>query len=781
MRILIGTVLLVCYLTGSRAADPVWPTPVRRQSEDRGADLLDALLRAGRFRDAERLCVTEGSSLGLDTAQAAHWAIRLSTVLSSEQLTENSYGDLEIKLAQTPVANLLAKYPEHRRHLFLRAQLISVRRDAARHQIIAVAVSPTTDRRIDTTMKDLSRATNEMLSLVDEIEKARQGLASRRQISDQPLIDDLKRLKQELQVDAVSLALMQTELFPAESQDLLSAATEAETLAGEALALMPAGSPARREIDRLRIEAILRGGQFRRAATELIRLIQTIPKPIPTSVLAMLVRSDIGRQRMPDADTRLKNYFGTSPIDAPPSIDMDLARLEFLMERDVQSNEVGAWFDAIEKRNGLYARRRAEAISLAKLRAAGIDQAVDPSLVAAQAEDWLRRGDVGRAGELFAAAADAGRDGARAIRHATQSAAAFVKANRAKDAADVLLRVSAAHRDAVDASRAHLQAAITYSSSKSPDVATRVESILLQNLMSWPDSQHATAARKWLVKILSEQGRVVDAAAAATLLSPAKFTNAQDLQDSVDRWQAAFMSNPTESLDPVAEKFRSAFAPLIKNAVASDVYRSAGSYLLDRVWLNDLPDRIGQALPADVACDSLLTFRRGGGVETLIAPPESLRPIFEWRLMRDAREFPQMRLPVAANIESWSDSPPSFATAERLIWKGNIKEAESVCRTIVDASDTPGPSMTTAASLFGSGQNESKSVAIRWWDELAGGLRQGSAPWHEAKLAAIQLLLETGNAAEAQKRAKYVLLVAPPKDPNQKRKYESSTQVASER
>ncbi len=55
-------------------------------------------------------------------------------------------------------------------------------------------------------------------------------------------------------------------------------------------------------------------------------------------------------------------------------------------------------------------------------------QMVDPSLIAAQGQDWLRRGNPGRAGDLLSAAATAESDPDRAIRHASEAAAALISA-----------------------------------------------------------------------------------------------------------------------------------------------------------------------------------------------------------------------------------------------------------------------------------------------------------------------------------------------------------------
>lgn len=756
----------------------IWPSPVQRQTDDRLADLLDELIRLGRYSDAEKVCLASSKTLSAQSDDAAKWAIRHSRVLSAAQMGKSGFDKPTILAVERPVTQMLDAYPQHRRRFFLQAQVASVQSDVARHQIIAVAVSPATEDRIDGAMKSLSRASSDLLELVDEIDKERAELGAQRERKEFSLVKDLVRLQQELQVDAVSLSLMQTELFPLGGQDQLAAATRAEAVANEALARLPASSSARREVERLRIEAILRGGQHVRAETELVAFTRSLPKPLPPNIQAMQVRVDVARERMKSADVRLKRYYGTVPTNASKSIEMDLARLDFLIARDARASEVGNWFDAIEKRNGLYARRRAEALSLTKLRSSGVPQAVDPSLIAAQAEDWLRRGDAARAGALFAAAAAAGSDSDRAVRHATQAAAALLKANQVREAVDVLTKVTIAHREAAAAAATHLQAAITYSTSQRPDVAETIEAILQQNLRTWPESKHASAARRWIVKLFNGQGRHIDAAVAATPLSARNVDN-RELDEAIKRWEIALQAVEPESMTAAMTRFRDAFKPLLQNEAAATRYRYAGAYLLEREMLGELPPATAQASPAGAACEAMLAFRIAAGANgPFERPPESLATIFVWRLMRDARLFPQMREAVAEMIESWPEgSTSSLGHAQRLIWQGRIAEAEKSLRGLTKASKRIGGTMAEAAALLGSSDDvKAQAAAVRWWDELAAGVPQGGAAWHEAKLASIRLLAKTGRREEAMRRAKYVLLTAPPSRDEVRQQYRELSQ-----
>ncbi len=757
------------------AADNVWQAPVRRSSDDRDADLVAQLIQSGNTDQAIEYCRSQAEQADPQSDDAALWTIRLSAALSAAQMAKTGFTDASITAAQAPLTQLLEAYPNHRRRLFLEAQREAVRRDAARHGVVTFSVSPVTQQRVDAATKRLSRTADSLLLLAKRVSDARAKLDSQRETRQFAMISDLNRLGQELLIDAVSLTLMQTELFDRGSQDRLGAATSAETAARQAATRLPADSPARREVERLRVEAIIRGQQYDRAESELRDLVRSLPKPISARVLAMQVRIDLARDRLDSAQARLQSFYGDSPQDAPRSIEMDLARMEWLLAQGGRGGEVGAWLDSIEQRGGLYARRRAETLSLAKLRAAGVSQTVDPSLVAAQGEDWLRRGDHGRAGDLFSAAAVAERDSDRAIRHATRAAAAWIKVRRESDAAQILSKVAMAHRTAAAAPAAHLQAAVTYHSSGLPDVAEKIEAILRENLRVWPTSPHASSARDWLVKILSSQQRHADAALAATMI-PQEQVSASNLNAAIDLWRLAIRQSDSATEESIMQQFQQAFQPLLSHPQAAAKYRSAAAYLLDRDLLQGLPDRSDvEVSQADKFCDQLLDYRIGRAAGSLsTAPPKSLFDIIRWRLMGDGRDYPQMRRPIANLLQVWTaEDEDSLERAERLIWLGQVPQAEKVLRSLIeDSSDT----IDQAASLLAASDHRAaKSAAIQLWDELAAGVAKGTPKWHRAKLQAIDLLHQTGNHQEAQRRAKYVLLTSPPTEPDLQKQYQAAS------
>ena len=129
----------------------------------------------------------------------------------------------------------------------------------------------------------------------------------------------------------VTLALVQTDLFPDGSAESIAAATKAEQVADDAMGRLPAGTMARKEVERLRIEAVFRAKQFERCDALLNELMLQSNGVVPTRLQALKVRLCIAQGQTELGRKLLNEYFGDVPEAAPQAPEMDLARLEFLL------------------------------------------------------------------------------------------------------------------------------------------------------------------------------------------------------------------------------------------------------------------------------------------------------------------------------------------------------------------------------------------------------------------------------------------------------------------
>ncbi|MGI9472481.1 MAG: hypothetical protein ACR2NZ_13150, partial [Rubripirellula sp.] len=406
-RALAIAVVVLSGMGRSVLSETAFSAAVQRTTNDREADLVRALVDAARFDDALSLCRTKSRGADPEGDQQAKWTIRQSEVLTARQMASDRFDEVELEVVQAPVRALLAAYPDHRRSKFLESQLLASQRQAAFHAVLRAAVSPADDDVREMAARKLLKAMSDVLDLAGQVQDARALLDTNRDPASIPLIKDMVRLEQTLQVDAVSLALVQTELFDEGSADRIAAATKAEQAADDAIGRLPFGTAARNEVERLKVEAMFRAQQLDRADQAFSELARAMGEPIPAKLLSLLIRLRLAQGRVDQAGQLLLEFFGAQPESAPRSEAMDLARLEFLLRRN-ERDGVGNWLDAIQRRGGAYARRRAEAVSLSRLRAGSDTEggpSLDPSLIAAQGQDWLRRGEPGRAGDLLAAAA----------------------------------------------------------------------------------------------------------------------------------------------------------------------------------------------------------------------------------------------------------------------------------------------------------------------------------------------------------------------------------------
>ncbi len=751
------------------AAESPWLQPVGRHSDSRAADLIAALIDQLRLDEAQEICLWKQKSAVPNSDDAALWAIRLSQVATKRQMLGDRFDDQAIAAAQKPVVDLLNSYPDHPRALFLDAQKLAVAREAARHAVVVASVNPTDEAGTDRIFTALARVTSQVDELSRTVDAARAALDSNAStLRDRSLSSDLLRLHQELLIDVVSTALLQTELFPSGGRDHIASANRAEQAAQKALLQLPPDTPARIEIERLRVEAILRSGQYDRAAGQLDQLMRMVGAPLPASLQALRLRLDIARDRLRDAGQRVTEFYGSSVSSAPKSVEMDLARLEFLLSSP--DPQVGDWIEQIERRGGAFARRRAEAIALARLRSTGSSQRVDASIVAAQGQDWLRRGNPQRAAEFLVAAARAEQQPDRAITRAGEAAAALIAADRTAAAAEILAEVSLANRAGKHAARMHLQSAHLHAADKSTDVVKRVEARLRDVVQQWPDSPEADQARTWLIKLLTSQQRLVAAAQVATKLPPSK-TTSRSMQTAAQLWRDAVCDSDPDDVSQVGRLFLESFQPLLPQG--RQAFAAAAAFVLDDDQLSEVDDSVSTT--ADDYTEKLLAFRRSAAAPPLAAPPAELLDETIWRLMRDGRRNRQLRKRNAVTIQSWrQENAASLGQVERLIWLGTIDSAIALTQSLARDSATPGKVLTEAAELFSaSDQSQAKLEAIKLWDQIAGGIGKGSAAWHHARVQAIKLLSSTGRVDEAVKRAKFVLLTSPPADQTVRRQYES--------
>ncbi|EMI16759.1 signal peptide protein, partial [Rhodopirellula maiorica SM1] len=651
-------------------------TPVARVSSDRDADLISELIRRGDFDTAQRLIRRGLQSVTPNSDSYARQTIWLSELETAQRQTIDNFSDEDILAAQKPIDELITAYPEHPRRLFLRSQRIAVELAAAEHDLLSIMVNPGDTDRGERALRRLTDAAakSESLSKAVAEEKTRLNSQTNMSPSVMAMLGDLTRLEQETQVQIVQIKLMETELFPASSDDRLAAATAALRSADQALTRLPSDSQARNEVERLRVVALLRSEDFQRARSALSELTREVPLDSDARVRALDIQIDLHSNHHADAKKKLDAFYDKQPANAPLSIEMDLVRLESLLASDdANQNRVGDWIDSIGTRHGAYGRRRAETIAIGSLRSQsrngsteGTGNQIDPSIIAAQGRQYLRDGNPLRAAQLLASAAMTETNPDLAIKRSLEAAAAFVAAKQPGDAADILAGVAKLKPAGTGAAAAHLQAVVLKTKTKSP--ASEIEVMLRTTIALWPDSEYAPQAGNWLIKLLSADKRIIEAAEIATQLGLGDYETALEL------WRQAFRESESADQSELTTQMKQAFASVLDDINVAKQYRQFAAYFFDRDALSDLAET---TTPDDYS-ETLLQFRRLGTQASMLpAPPANVLPDTVARLMQDGRQNASLRETIANQIEGWPEPlGDSLERAERQIWLGKIEDAK---------------------------------------------------------------------------------------------------------
>ncbi|KAA5538815.1 hypothetical protein FYK55_26375 [Roseiconus nitratireducens] len=799
----------------ARCAQP--PSP-DRQTDDAATDAVDRLLQMQRFDDAIWLCKQLRDNGPPEGRDSARWTARLSEVLTEQAAIEilrvnpsvlMTRLEPAIEAACAPVDQLLSAYPEAQSASFLQAARLSCRQRLLRSAILAASVSPLSPAMTDQLLQRIARLQQDTARLQDQVAGTLAVLRSGENAGG-TLVDDVVRLSQELALQRISLAILQTELFPEGSDDYRTAAAEAALLAEKTLPQLPTETLSRQTAQRWWADARLRSGNSQ-AAEQIIqehRRSNVWDAETPRWD-ALEVRRRLADDQVADAKRLVDTYFtgAGSGGGAARSTEMDFARLRVLLAEGADSRRISSWLDQIERRGGPFARRRAETIALARMRRdsdaadpiarnsnpGNAMSGVAPGLIAAQGEDWLRRGEPLRAAALLKQAALAETTPDKSIEMATKSAAAAVAGQEFSAAVDVLRQVAQKHAQESAAPQLMLQAAVLVS--KSPEASKnpaagleQLEELLTELSQRWPASESAVRGNRWLGDLLVAAGRREDAATAALqqlLLAndPAQLDRVAGLwYDWLSDLETAQATEPLDTLSNALEEI----------AESNPEFRSAVDRL--SVWMFDrgrLSIEPGLTIDQDATASGppfrlLADLRASEAAGDIGEQVERLRDVvlddgsaiapewlqrFSWRLFRDAALQPTLRSQLGPLLAAWPQLT-EWQRAQAKLWEG--VDADSIGRVKEIALDGKDPreSLRKAIALLGNSDSQAAlEAALELSDRLAAGVKMGTTDWHQAKLQSIGMLRRLGRDEEARKRAAYILLTRPPEDDALKQRY----------
>ncbi len=761
---------------------------VGRSTDDGDLDLVRALVQRQRFDDALAICLGKSQEFPTTSDPAAKWSIEYSRVLTAQQLNQEVFDEEEVNLAIRPISKILEAYPNHDRRFFLLAQIYQTRKDAALHLISRSVVLPSNALLRDHATRFTLNVTQEIEKLQSSIGEQRTLLNSENTERSRQLLGELQRLQQELVVAIVSLSLLQTDLLTPGSDDFIGAASRSEKLAVEASGILPTGTKARREIERLRLEALLRMEQYAKAESifKLLRL--SIAEQETGKWTAFRVRLHLEQKRTNVAQKELESFYrrpitevlASSTNQSRLSLETDLALLRFFLSR-TSSQDVANCLRWIERRNGPYARRRADALALDVFRDAedGDSMNQSPQLIAARGQEYIREGSLRTGAELLAAAAVMKGPDDQALLYAAQSAASFLKIGSNELAHGVLARASIAHPNVKTAAAMHLQSAVIQAESD-PQSVDEIESRLVENLRTWPTSETSNRARLWLKKIMTADHRLLDVARLMTDLQSNQLTP-KSVEAMAIAWREVFRD---ESLvgSEVSEQFLSSFREIADEPSVQKVYTKLALLLLNAKQLNQLDTSSVKFKAGDFENAVLRTRRDHVRVTGLESPPAGWLNDFWIQdlvvcLLKDAQKHSTIRKFVAGEILSWNDVELTPRQRARcLLWTEEFSQALAAIDQWIEMGINDAGRIESAATLLSASDNQlANDKAAILWDQLASGMQRGGSKWHQAKIARIAALRAAGKLDESARLAKYLLLTAPGLNPVLRQAYEEAS------
>lgn len=779
-----------------------------RVTDDATHDLTAVLLTAGRLDDAEWVCRNELKRHPEGQLGYAKWTARLANVLAQQNSRQVFGGgetrlhervDPAIDLSCAPIDALLTAYPDSPSAVFLSASKLLVRQHILRAAIIAASVSPPDPSLVDELLSRITRLQGDAAevheSAVDHWRLRSADLTSRSAPAGQIGADQYVRLIQELALQRVTLAVLQTELFAKNSVDYRAAAADAVSRAEQTILELSDESDAKLAARALLTESLLRSGEIARA-DEMIQRFGSLAdsKQSPTWI-ALKVRLELARGDTSAARSLCDSFYQShnSSASNPGSLEMDFAKLDVLLADSQSDTQVAEWIESIERRGGAFARRRAEAIAISKLRTESSDgsktpatttpeQRMVPSLIAAQGEDWLRRNDPHRAATLLREAALAEPRPEVALGYAAKCAAASLVAKESAAAIDVLRQTARRHASASDAHQYAMQAALLASKpfERDDDPAERLallEDILSEISQTWPTGETAVKANAWLCKIFADSGRFEDAAQASLeLLTLGKRTD--QFAPTLTRWfiylSQLDVSQATEALESLTSTLRELARE--SDGLAA-LIAEASTWLFDRRSLDAQAAMPDGSNASATFLDQLAAFRRSGtgSIETDGVEGELLRRA-RWRLERDAMLDTSVQRAIGDVLSAWPNADPwQSATSE--FWKRQDPSSIEAIVRLAQSDEQRDSAMRRGMRLLSTSVSaDAKRAAIELSDRLAAKMKIGTDQWYSVKLQAIAWLKQIGDHEQASKRARYVLLLHKPEDSEVRKQFESYVQ-----
>jgi hypothetical protein len=341
-------------------------------------------------------------------------------------------------------------------------------------------------------------------------------------------------------------------------------------------------------------------------------------------------------------------------------------------------------------------------------------------------------------------------------------------------------------------------------------LSERIETILLNQIKSWPAAEQTAVGRQWLIKIYDASDRY-DEAARISLQWPIEPDSEPQLwleriELAGRLWrQALSAADAPQRRSEIGQSGIESFKTLVDADLLAGAVRSAAineanlisALTMERENLaiqiimttGDDSVRVADKSIEEFAND-LKTIRINATDPSRVAlaipntvDATRIIELAHLRLIEDGKADDRFRVIAGKTILRIVEGNPTSATSQQIAiatakaWTGDWQEAYRLLmvlaadkRAEVNIADV----LRQAADLLGGIDNaDAKQRAIEVWNRIAGGLKQGSTAWHEAKLSAVEQMVGVGQIAEATKLARYIMLTQPSSEPKFQERYQA--------
>lgn len=755
---------------------------IERETDRLNEDVVNSLVKAGRLDDAIWFCERVGKQSPVTSVSHARWIGKLAIVRSEKEaasLYEGRSSELAERLKQSlenataSIDEFLKANPDFKAAEFLTADKITASYRILRVAMIVASVSSQSETNTATLLRQVSQLQRACVTL-EKLANDNWAIANdaTRQEARGISADQWERLGRELSIRQVALAILQTELFPPGTPDYASAAANAVTAAVSALERLPDDAPIKVTARKLHVDALLRSGDIEGARRNFLQLKDLSDDQASPALLALDAKIKLAGNEVSQAKRLIESFY--SRQSNVTSLEMDFVKLDMLLEEDSSGQSAGHWLRHIEERGGAFARRRAETIIVRRLKGLDSERPTDSteqtksaSILAAQGEDWLRKGDFDKAAQLLRNAAEVA-NGAEAIQLAAKSAAAAIKDGDSRHAAETLRAIALDNSEGSGAFDLAAQAALLLSKPVSNvDDAVRVtelETLLQEISQTWPGADQTPAIASWLCNIYKQSGRDRDAAEfALQWFTLRKDATSSNLVESM--WFELVKGLPNEQSKSALKSLSQATCE-----IAAENPQLVSTVLPLAALLFDNPEQLNvettdNSDSTDPLVDAIWNLRTlGQGHLEFTDVTESRLQRARWRLERDLSTGSTFVRAIAKQLQRWPNATP-WQRAKVEFWLSEDQASINSIAKIVMTTGVNSVAVEEAMRLLSQSENPfAKKTAAQLADRVATSLPLRSERWYEAKINAIKWIYESGDVQEAGKRASFLMLVHPPDD-----------------